>query len=64
MDEARLYTVRVWHHAQQFRAAVRAVGDEHTELFTEPARMLAFLLHDHDADPAPAPPPPAGLADD
>lgn len=43
MDEARLYTVRVWQHAQQFRAVVCAVGDESAELFTEPAAVTAFL---------------------
>ena len=43
MDEARLYTVRVWQHAQQFRAVVCAVGDEGAELFTEPAAVAAFL---------------------
>jgi hypothetical protein len=43
MDEARLYTLRVWQHAREFRAVLRAVGDEHAELFTEPAAVAAYL---------------------
>jgi len=70
MDEARVFTVRVWRHAQQFRAAVRAVGDERASLFTEPALMTEFLLQASAADTAepvpplpplsPLPPAPAG----
>jgi hypothetical protein len=43
MDEARLYTLRVWQHDHAFRAVLRAVGDEHAELFTEPAAVAAYL---------------------
>lgn len=43
MDEARLYTLRVWQHAHEFRAVLRVVGDEHAELFTEPAAVAAYL---------------------
>lgn len=44
MDDARLYTVRVWRHAGRWRAAVRAVGDDQARLFTEAAPMAAWLL--------------------
>jgi hypothetical protein len=66
MDEARLFTVRVWRHGQQFRAAVRAVGDERASLFTEPALMAEFLVQASAAGAAatpplaPLPPAPAG----
>lgn len=43
MEEARLYTLQVWRHARGFRAVLRAVGDEHAELFTEPAAVAAYL---------------------
>jgi hypothetical protein len=43
MDEARLYTLRVWSHDHEFRAVLRAVGGEHAELFTEPAAVAAYL---------------------
>lgn len=55
MDEAQLFTVRVWWHAQQFRAAVRAVGEERTELFSEPAQVADFLWRCCAEGPAPAP---------
>lgn len=44
MDEARLYTVRVWRHAGQWRAVVQAVGDEGAQLFTEAGSMAGWLL--------------------
>jgi hypothetical protein len=43
MDEARLYTLRVWQHAGQWRAAVRAVGDDGAWLFTDPVPLAAWL---------------------
>ena len=43
IDEAQLYTVRVWCHGGQWRAVVRAVGDEHATLFTEPAPLAAWF---------------------
>jgi hypothetical protein len=71
MNEARLYTVRVWRSAEQFRASVRAVGEEQAQLFTAPAPLAEFLLgataggRTPDAADAavvqyaPSPPPPA-----
>lgn len=56
MDEAQLYTLRVWRHAGRWRAAVRAVGDEHATLFTEPAPLADWLLQPA-AEPRPNPPP-------
>lgn len=43
MSEARVYTVHLWRQADAFRASVRAVGDEHAELFTEPKQVAQFL---------------------
>lgn len=55
MDEARLYTVRVWRHAGQWRAVVQAVGDEGAQLFTEAGSMAGWLLQgDHPAGPGAA----------
>ena len=45
MNEAQLFTVRVWRQAEQFRASVRAVGDEEAHLFTSPAPLADFLVH-------------------
>lgn len=56
MDEAQIYTVRVWRHAGRWRAAVRAVGEEHTQLFTEPAPLALWLLAPG-SDPPVKPPP-------
>lgn len=56
MDEARLYTLRVWQHDHAFRAVLRAVGEEHAEHFTEPAAVAAYL---HWASGAGTPPQPA-----
>lgn len=61
MNEARLYTLRIWRHHDAFRAALRAVGEVQTELFTEPAAVADHL--DRALGPAvPAAPagPPAG----
>lgn len=47
MDETQLYTVRVWRHAGQWRAAVRAVGavgPEGAQFFTDVAPMVRWLL--------------------
>lgn len=43
MSEAQLFTVRVWRQQAQFRATLRAVGEERSELFTEPAAVAQFL---------------------
>ncbi len=43
MNEAQLFTVRVWRQSEQFRASVRAVGEERVHLFTAPATLAAFL---------------------
>ena len=53
MDEAEIYTVRVWRHGGQWRAAVRAVGDERTQLFSAPAPLADWLLR-QDEHPAAA----------
>jgi hypothetical protein len=57
MNEAQLFTVRVWRHAEQFRACVRAVGEEHAHLFVAPAPLVDFLLRGgkDDGRPPPAP---------
>jgi hypothetical protein len=55
MGEAQLYTLRVWCHAGRWRAVVRAVGDEHATLFTEPAPLADWLLQPA-AEPRPQPP--------
>ncbi len=52
MNESRLFTVRVWRHAEQFRASVRLVGDEEAQLFTAPAPLADYLQHAA-AEPAP-----------
>ncbi len=44
MSNARVFTVRVWCQARQFRASLRAVGDEEALLFTAPAPLADYLL--------------------
>ncbi len=44
MNEAQIFTVRVWRQAEHFRASVRVVGEEQARLFTAPAPLAAFLL--------------------
>jgi hypothetical protein len=56
--DTRLFTVRVTRHAGRWRAAVRAVGEEHTALFTEPAPLAAWLLPGAGTAPTPASPAP------
>ena len=61
MNEAQLFTVRVWRQSEQFRASVRAVGEEHVHLFTAPAPLAAFLFDAADRStqhdkPCPEPP--------
>lgn len=56
MDDAQLYTLRIWHHAGQWRAAVRAVGDDHARLFTAPEPLAAWLRAGGSDAPVPAPP--------
>lgn len=56
MDDAQLYTLRIWHHAGQWRAAVRAVGDDRAQLFTAPEPLAAWLRAGGSDTPVPAPP--------
>lgn len=51
MSETLVYTLRLWRAQSQFRAALRAVGEEHTELFTEPAAVAEFLRQASAAPP-------------
>lgn len=63
MNEARLFTVRVWRSADDFRASVRAVGQEQVRLFTAPAPLADYLLLTSFDAPVPPPaPPPAPTA--
>lgn len=61
-----LYTLRVWWHAGQWRAALREVGHEEAQQFTEPAQLAAWLLTcgpeatGEDAAPPSAAGPPSG----
>ncbi len=58
MGGAQLYTLRVWCHAGRWRAVVRAVGEDHTQLFTEPAPLAHWLLQPANPPPdAPTPSP-------
>lgn len=43
MGEVQLFVVRVWRHLSQFRASVRAAGDDEARLFREPAQVADFL---------------------
>ncbi len=43
MNEAQLFTVRVWRQATEFRAALCAVGEERTELFTDATAVADYL---------------------
>ncbi len=52
--DAEVYTLRVWRHGAQFRAVLRAVGDEQLHLFTEPQRVAEFLATAPATPPAPA----------
>ena len=61
MNEAQLFTVRVWRQSEQFRASVRAVGEERVHLFTAPTPLAAFLFDAADRStqrdkPCPEPP--------
>lgn len=61
MNEAQLFTVRVWCQSEQFRASVRAVGEERVHLFTAPAPLASFLFDAADRStqrdkPCPEPP--------
>jgi hypothetical protein len=40
---AETFTLRVWRDGAQFRAVLRAVGEEQLHLFDEPARVGEFL---------------------
>jgi len=55
MDGSKLYIVRVWSERVAFRASVRAVDREETQVFAEPAALLQFLCS---ADPVGRPTPP------
>lgn len=57
MDEARVYTVRVWRQVEAFRASVRVVGGDEAELFTEPKQVTQFLEQACAPQPAAAPAP-------
>jgi len=50
--DAEVYTLRVWRHGAQFRAVLRAVGEERLHLFNEPQRLGEFLA----CAPGPEPP--------
>ena len=43
MSDTVLFLVRVWERQREFRAAVRAPGDEAPRLFTNPERLGQFL---------------------
>jgi hypothetical protein len=53
MDEAHIYTLRVWHHGGQWHAAVRAVSEECVHEFSAPEPLVAWLMQ---APPVPQPP--------
>lgn len=67
MSETLVYTLRLWRAQAQFRAALRAVGEERTELFTEPAAVADFLRQasagqpGDEPEPGQAGPPPAAV---
>jgi hypothetical protein len=56
MDDAQLYTLRVWRGAGRWRAVLRAVGDEKTTSFTAPEPLAAWLRAGGSDAPVPAPP--------
>lgn len=43
MVGSRLFLVRVWPHAQHFRAVLRAVEEESVQLFTAPEPLADYL---------------------
>lgn len=45
MDEARLFMVRVWHGAQDFRASVRRVEDDRVHMFHAVDDLARFFAH-------------------
>lgn len=51
--ETQLYLVHVWRQRERFRASVRRVDCEESQLFTNPAQ-LARYLSTVSADAAPA----------
>lgn len=58
MDDTRLYLVRVWQQASQFRASVRAADDDEAQLFTAPDALGAFFAEHAATAAAPAAPAP------
>jgi hypothetical protein len=44
VNEAQLFVVRVWHQLSGFRAAVRRVDCDETQLFTAPEQMTQYLV--------------------
>ena len=43
MSEPSVFIVRVWRGVKPFRAAVRAVEDDETRVFSDPRDLLCFL---------------------
>lgn len=43
MDEPTLFVVRVWRRLPGFRATVREVDSEHTDVFTTSEELVRFL---------------------
>lgn len=61
MADAQLFTLRLWRQQTQFRAALRAVGEERSQFFTEPAAVAEFLSSACGPEPAPPAPAPAAM---
>lgn len=43
MHNCQVFVVRVWWQRGEFRAALRAPDNGEPQLFTEPARLVAYL---------------------
>lgn len=71
MSDTNLFVVRVWRQlASGFRASVRRVDNEQTNVFSQPDELARFLCApapasgDSDAPAQPAPPRAIGARDD
>jgi hypothetical protein len=49
MNEAQLYVVRIWRQLSGFRAAVRRVDSDETQLFSAPEQVARYLAESGDA---------------
>lgn len=54
-SETQLFVVHVWRQRSRFRAAVRRVDDDRTQLFTNTAQLARYLAAEAAAMSIPTP---------